>query len=133
MLTITILKEISYILLRLPFGVANGPNDYSLISEPLFDLTNDILLDSTLNPIEVNTPLQNEMSEKANYKGEDKQLGKALPLFVEVPFHYAKADEYIDDIITVVLDKEDKASKAQKATPLATHTLFRPTDKRDPT
>ena len=51
---------------------------------------------------------------------------------MEVPFHYAKADGYIDDIITAVLDKENWVSKAQKAAPLATHTMFRPTDTRDP-
>ena len=27
-LTITIIRNIAYILLRLPFGVANGPNDF---------------------------------------------------------------------------------------------------------
>ena len=32
-LAITIIKRIAYILLRLPFGVANGPSDYSTISE----------------------------------------------------------------------------------------------------
>ena len=72
------------------------------------------------------------MKGKANYNGENTKFGKALPLFIEVPFHYAKADGYIDDIITVVLDIDDWVAKGQKAAPLATHTLFRPTDKRDP-
>ena len=44
-LTITILKKIAYILLRLTFGVANDPNDFSLLSEPIMDLTNNILRD----------------------------------------------------------------------------------------
>ena len=42
-LAIIILKNIAYILLRLPFGVANGPNDYCVISEPIIDLANDLL------------------------------------------------------------------------------------------
>ena len=37
--------KIAYILLRLPFGVANELNDYSVISESIFDLTNDVLRD----------------------------------------------------------------------------------------
>ena len=49
-LNITIVEEIAYVILRLQFGIANGPNDYSLTSEPLFDLTNDILLDPTFDP-----------------------------------------------------------------------------------
>ena len=44
-LAITILKNIAYILLRLPFGVANGPSDYCIISKPVIDLANDILRD----------------------------------------------------------------------------------------
>ena len=39
LLTITIIEKLAYVLLHLPFGVANGSNDYSLVSEPLFDLT----------------------------------------------------------------------------------------------
>ena len=46
-LTITIIKKIAYILLRLPFGVANGPANYSLVSESIFNLTNKILDDNT--------------------------------------------------------------------------------------
>ena len=50
LLMITIIDAIAYVLLRLPFGVANGPNDYLLISEPLFDLTNYIMEDPTFDP-----------------------------------------------------------------------------------
>ena len=38
LLTITVIGEIAYVLLRLPFGVANGPNDFSIVSECIFDL-----------------------------------------------------------------------------------------------
>ena len=57
-LAITIIKIIVYILLRLPFGVANGTSDYSIISETIFDLINNILQDSTWDPIEINLSLQ---------------------------------------------------------------------------
>ena len=53
MLAVTIIENIAYILMRLPFGVANGPNDYSQISESVMDLTNDILDDSTFDPTEL--------------------------------------------------------------------------------
>ena len=57
-LTITIIQKIVYILLRLPFGVANGPNDYIVISESIFYLTNDVLRDETYNPLELQSPLR---------------------------------------------------------------------------
>ena len=59
-LTITILKQIAYILLCLPFGVANGPNDFSLLSEPIVDLTNDIMIDKKWDPTDIRSPLQPE-------------------------------------------------------------------------
>ena len=56
-LAITAIKRIAYILLHLPFGVVNGPSDYSIISEPIFDLTNDILHDETWDLTEIHSPL----------------------------------------------------------------------------
>ena len=57
-MTITIIKKIAYILLRLPFGVANGLNDFCLISEPIIDFTNDILRDKTWSPQAIHSPLK---------------------------------------------------------------------------
>ena len=79
-LTITIIKKIAYILLRLPFGAANGPNDYSLVSEPIFDITNDILRDPTYDPSQLHSPIQHRL--------QDKELShhKSTPL--EKPANY---------------------------------------------
>lgn len=55
--TITIIKNIAYILLRLPFGVANGPSNFGTISEPIMDLSNDILQDTTWDPKTTYSPL----------------------------------------------------------------------------
>ena len=51
---------------------------------------------------------------------------------MDVPFHYAKTDGYIDNVVTVVLDLGRWVKKAQNAAPLAVHSLFRPIDERDP-
>ena len=112
LLTITIIKEIAYILLRLPFGVSNGPNDYSLISEPIMDLTNDILLDPTYDPSEINLPIKEKFQNTAQSHNDDIPFGKARPLFVEVPFRFADADGYIDDIISVALGVGNLVAKA---------------------
>ena len=57
LLTITIIQKIAYVLLHLPFGVANGPNDYSVVSEPIFNLTNDVLRDPSFDPTILHSPL----------------------------------------------------------------------------
>ena len=57
-MTIKIIKKIVYILLRLPFSVAKGPNDFCLISEPIIDLTNVILRDKTWSPQAIHSPLK---------------------------------------------------------------------------
>lgn len=67
-------------------------------------VTNGILMDKTFDPNKVHSPLQKEMSTPTNYNPTDTKFGMTRPLVINVPFHFAKADEYIDDIITVVLD-----------------------------
>ena len=131
-LAITILKNIAYILLRLPFGVANGPSDYCVISEPVIDLSNDLLRDKTWNPKQVYSPIRNNLDPPAIEHKDDTPFAKARPLFVPVPFAPAVVDGYIDDLITVAIQKEDWIERAQNAAPLAIHTVFRPTNHTDP-
>ena len=131
-LTITIIRKIAYILLRLPFGVANGPNDFSIVSEPIMDLTNDILRDDTWDPNDIHSPLQSIFKQPLTRYPTNTPFGRARKLFVPVPFHWAVADGYIDDIITVILDHANWITKGQNAAPLAVHTVFRPTDPNDP-
>ena len=50
------LHKIAYILLRLPFGVVNIPNNFILLSEPIMDLTHDILRDDKWDPAEIHSP-----------------------------------------------------------------------------
>ena len=40
----TIIKDVAYLLVQLPFGVSAGPSMYGLISKAIFDLVNDLLL-----------------------------------------------------------------------------------------
>ena len=91
-LTITIIQKIAYILLRLPFGVSNEPNDHSVISESIFDLTNDILRDETYDPMELHSPLQTQLDKPVDEYDENEPFATARPLLVRVPFHYAMVD-----------------------------------------
>lgn len=103
-LAITIIKKSTYILLRLSFGVANGPNDFSLISKLIMDLANDILRDGSWSPNEVHSPQQPQFKQPDIRYPTTTPFGKARQLFVSVSFHWAEADGYTDDIITVALD-----------------------------
>ena len=131
-MTITIIKKIAYILMHLPFGVANGPHDFCLISEPLIDLVNDILRDATFDPSRTYSPIKHILQPPKDRYEDKTPFGKARDLFVTVPFHYAAADGYIDDLITVMIEKDDWVEKGSNAAPLAVHTVFRPKDISDP-
>ena len=77
LLAITIVEKIAYVLLRLPFGVANGPNDYSLLSEPIFDMTNNILQNEYYDPDELYSPLRSKLDEPEKLFGEETPFGVA--------------------------------------------------------
>ena len=112
--------------------MANGPADYSQISEPVMDLTNDVLQDKTWNPNNLHNPLQTEFDRPTDRCDEHIPFGHARKLDVDVPFHPAVADGYIDDIITLMLAGDDWVKRGQNAAPLAVHTLFRPATGTDP-
>ena len=107
LLAITIIQETAYVLLRLPFGVANGPSDSSVISEPIFDMSNDLLQNEFFDTKTFHSPLTHEFDKPERLYVESDDFGEARPLFVDVEFFHAKTDGYIDDVITVVLDEGD--------------------------
>ena len=131
-LAITILKQLAYILLRLPFGVANGPSDYCVISEPIIDLANDILRDESWDPRTVHSPIRLNLDKPTSPLKDTTPFATARPLFVPTPYFPAVVDGYIDDLISVVVAKDNWVDKAQNAAPLAIHSVFRPTDPSDP-
>ena len=128
--TITMMKDIAYILLRLPFGVANGLNDFFLVSEPIMDLTNELLHDRLWDPRTLRAPIQHHLKHPKRMI-HSSPPAPARPLFIDVPFYPAITDGYIDDIITVMLDDDDWATRGQNAAPLAVHYTFRASEDQD--
>ena len=126
-----ILKKIAYILLRLPFGVANGPNDFSLVIESIMDLTTDILLDESWDPSVIHSLLQPEFNTKSDRYGDNTPFGTANKIFAPMPFHPVVVDGYLDDIVTAMIDKDDWVFKGKNTAPLAVHTIFRPVNTTD--
>ena len=62
-LTLKISQTDIYMLLRLQSGVSNGPSNYCQASEPIMNLTNDILWDNSWEPSELHSPLGSRFDE----------------------------------------------------------------------
>ena len=56
LLCITVVSNIAYLLTRLCFGIASGPNEWCLVSETIVDFANVLMRDSTWNPNETFNP-----------------------------------------------------------------------------
>ena len=114
----------AYISLRLPFGVANGPNDHNTIREPIFHLTNEIVQDKNYHRDKLHSPLQKDLKERSKSHIKDTPFTTTKPLFVKTSFHFTEVDGYIDGIIAAVLDIRDWAKKVINAAPLVIHSIF---------
>ena len=55
-LAMTVVDGKAFLETRLPFGAAAGPSLYSVISECIFDATNDLLSDETWTPDDLSAP-----------------------------------------------------------------------------
>ena len=112
--------------------MANGPHDFCLISEPLIDLVNAILRNETFDPSQSYSPLKQILQPPTKRYDGKIPFGKARELFVTVSFHYTSTDGYIDDLITIMIEKDDWVKKGSNAASLAVHTVFRTSDTTDP-
>ena len=127
----TIINDVAYLLVRLPFGVSAGTSMYSLISEAIFDLVNDLLLDPVWDPATLHSPHYKSL-RKPEKLDKDIPFGKANKLHVYVPSRNTFCDGYIDDCVTMALDESNNVAKAQNALPLGVHTIMRPVHHNEP-
>ena len=104
--------------------MANGPNDYSVISKPIFDLTNGVLRDPSFDPTIPHSPLQQHFESPATPYTANTPFEPACPLFVNVPSYWTISDGYIDNIMTIVLDTKDWVQRGVSAAPLVIYSLF---------
>jgi len=128
---VTVIDKMGYIPLRLPFGVAAGPSIYSTVSETIFDLTNDILQDKSWNREAINSPIKSKLS-KPMFLDDTIPFAKAEKLDVYIPLRTTFCDGYIDDFLSIGLDKDDNVQRSQEAPTLAVHTIFRPVHENEP-
>ena len=125
-LTIIVVKMLAFLLTRLPFGATCGPSRYSEISEALFDTANDIIEDGTWNPDKLRSRHHDKLQPAENLDMKIK-FEKAKELDVDIPLREIVVDGYIDDSITIVLNRNDNLKKDQNAIPLIVDAFMRPT------
>lgn len=61
---VVIINEIVYVGLRLPFGSSPVPTIYSILSDLVFDLANDLVDDPVWNPNELSSPVSVRIAPK---------------------------------------------------------------------
>ena len=97
---ISIVDELAFLCLRLPFGTTPAPAEYTTISEAAIDLGKYILQDQSWDTNDLNLP------HRSLLPTEEKQqpashLEKSDHLAVDITATEASMDGFIDKIITI--------------------------------
>ena len=95
-MAMTIVDDVAYLEARLPFGAKSGPSSYSTISECIFDITNDLLEDTTWVVLNLYSPHKSIFDDPQVYH-QETPFDVALPLAVPIPVRDLGCDGYIDD------------------------------------
>ena len=98
---ITIVDELAFLCLRLPFGTTPVPAEYTTASEAAIDLGNDLLQDQSWDTDDLNSPHRSLLPPEEKQQSAS-HLAKIDPLAVEIIATEASMDGFIDDIITMV-------------------------------
>ena len=128
LLQVSIVGKIAYIGCRLPFGSSPAPALYSVVSDAVFDLANDLLDDEHLIVDNLHSPNRSELPAPIPMDPAI-EYGQAKPLLPPVVYKAAFVEGYIDDGVAATIDGPNHIERLQNAVPLAVHTFFRPLQK----
>ena len=129
---ITQFEDFAMISLRCTFGGRPCPNEWSIISETICDLTNAVLENKDWDP-KSTFPPDSHLIPDPRMINDDIPFEPSLPLIVDIPRCITgKADVYIDDIISIILDMGDNLAKGKLAAALAVHLVSRHTVDNEP-
>ncbi len=130
--SLTIFDNTLFAALRLTFGGAAGPSLWSLHSEVICDLANDLIQCPLWNHNELHAPIQHWIPPPIRIDS-DEPFAEAQQLAVDIPVNDAGlCDVYLDDIPPVCLDEGDNAERCAAAVPLALHLVGRSLDPEEP-
>ena len=128
-LCITILKEIAYILGRLPFGSSPAPSFFSIISDAIGDVAQDLSLDPHWDPATLKSPYPIDTTPTS--EPPSVGIGKADSLAVKLPDRDIVLDNFIDDSFNAGIDQGDIPLRLAHSVPLILYSIFRPINKED--
>jgi hypothetical protein len=119
--------------LRLTFGGASNASEFCNCSETVCDLTNELLHCAEWDPREACSPIQSQIPSTPLTMNSSIPFAAALPLAVDVPVEsVGKADNFIDDLIVVILGDADNICRGNAAAALALELVSRPPHAKEP-
>ena len=113
------------IALRMTFGGAPNPSQWSDLSELACDLINDLVRDDGWDEQTYQSPHQHLIGDGVELEADDVAFGSAGELLVDVPADdQPKADVFIDDLFMAFLETD--AARGSRVIPFVVHLLSRP-------
>ena len=132
LLCITVVSNIAYILTRLCFGIASGPNEWCLISELMVDFATALIEDSSWDPSELFNPNEDIPTDIDYVDPSIKIENVKNVIFENRKTKKSYIDGYIDDLLTIILEELDLLKRGLHVIPLICLILFRPVHKNEP-
>ena len=125
---------LALMMLRLSFGGAPGPFEFSVASELLCDLIIAIMHNKDWNPYELHGKNQH-LVPPPELLDDSIPFAKGLELIVDIPIDpIGTTDVYIDDLVSLTVDVKgtDNLVRCDRAPLLGIDTLSRPLDLNEP-
>ena len=125
LLCCTIIGELAYILLRLPFGSSPAAGAFSLLSDFVADLAQQLVDDNTWDPDTFKSDIVSDIPMVQTPPLHDISTVKQLQF--DIPTRTISIDVFIDDFIAICLYSISNVKRAFHAVPLVLDCIFRPT------
>ena len=109
---ISIVDELAFICLRLPFGTTPTTAEYMTVTEAAIALGNDLLRDEPWDTDDLNLPHWYLLPPEEKQHSES-YLAMADPLSVDITATKSSMDGFINDIITITVDDEHWINRAK--------------------
>jgi hypothetical protein len=128
---ITIINQIAYLLLRVPFGASPAPTKFSSISDTAADVAHDLAMDTRWDPATLHSSF--DLDNMTPDPPPTAKMGQADPLLINLPPRDIVTDNFIDDLFQACASINDNDERIRHAAPLVLETIFRMKDANDPT
>ena len=121
----TYIDGILLLALRVTFGGAANPSQWSDVAEMSFDMSNDLIRNDGWDPSRHVSPYQHLIGDTVNFLPESVPIALSLPVIVNLPEDTApKCEGYLDDSFVAML--EDDIFRGSRILPFVIHLLCRP-------